>query len=155
MKTNIGLLKADLVIQKILASIYFFCGLIGMILHSLLFIAMILQFIIGVWQLISAVIHIITGHIEDRVYYLLSVIMLFLLIGLYLFLNEARILPDSIFLAILGLIIIPAGLGVWYLSITQRHYNALTNAPLSEEQLSTLNMESILDSDELLKNKEL
>lgn len=155
MKTNVRLLKVDLVIQKILGGIYLACGLMGMAIHPLLFIAMILQLIIGIWQVLSAIILVITTSSRERIYYLLSVVMLFATTAAFVFLNDAGILPDSVLLAILGLIIVPVSLGIWYLNITQRHYDALINAPLSESKLNTPDMESILDSDELFKSNKL
>ncbi len=147
MNAGIRFLKVDLIVQRIILGVYFTVGLLGMIVHSFLFLALLMQIVIGIWQVISAFVLTLSGN-KRRVTYLLAVVSFFILLACGVALVSNRAIPESVFLFIVGLVIVPMVFAIWYYVITQIHYNEAILNPSQNEDLK-IEMEDILDSEEL------
>ena len=109
-------LKVDYAIQSIL---FLLIGL-GVFLMPFkgegLFLSLYTYLIIGVWQPLSGIIHILISPSEDRARYLVTVF--FYLLGLFLFAQVIGIVALNMIYSAGSLMI-----AVWYFVITQRAYD--------------------------------
>ena len=149
MKIGVGFLKIDLIVQRIIGLVYLFTGLLGFVIKGLLIIALLTQLVIGIWQVLSALVITIVNKEKKRITYLISVVCYFIIVGFTTMLNERSIIDDNIFMLIAGLIIIPIAFGVWYYLITLKGYQQLSKDPTLNNEFIN-NLEDVLDSDELL-----
>jgi len=147
MNVGIRFLKIDLIIQRIILGVYFTIGLLGMVLHSFLILALLTQIVIGLWQVISAFVFTLSGN-KRRATYLLAVVSFFILLACGISLVSNQVLPESFLLFIVGLVIVPMVFAIWYYVITQTHYNEAILNPKGNEDLK-IGMEDILDSEEM------
>lgn len=146
-------LKVDLVLQKVLIAIYFITGLGGFVVPGLFMLAMLIQFLIGIWQVFNAFFFVIKIQHKPRINYLIGVLAYFILSGMAgLFISQQTILIGSGILAPIGVVLIPIAFMIWYFVISNRYYqNAIKQAP-SDYSLAA-EMEGVLDGNEIFKNQ--
>ncbi len=153
MKVGIGFIKVDYYAQLILGLSYLLTGLAGIIIPGLWLLTIIIQFFLGVWQVLSGFSLALANQDKERFLYLVFVVLYLVLIFGGATLGNYVSLPRGFGegFAIFALFAIPIGLGVWYFIITKREYIMLCDKPLNAPGIN-LKMDDILDSDELLKN---
>lgn len=151
MKAGLVFLKVDLIFQLILGAIYLFTGFLGLVVQGFLMIALLAQLAIGAWQMMSALFFVILNREKQRITYLISVVCYLLLVGSVVALIDSSAIEGSLFLFIIGLVVIPIIFGAWYYLITLRYYQQILKNPALDGALIT-DMEGILDSDELIEN---
>ena len=149
MNKGLGFLKVDIVLQQIIGGIYLFTMLLGIITPGAILVAMLLQLALGGWQLISTLTHSINGHVKSRTTYIASVLCYFIVLIIGSLLIANNMIRENTILFVLGLIIIPIILAVWYLIISKKDYKERSRGPIHHKAYAP-DMEDILDSEEIL-----
>lgn len=147
-------INVDFLIQIVIGTIYISSVILGVVVQDFLLFALLLQLLIGGWQLISAIVMVLLNKDMKRRIYLSIVFVYFVLGGGISSLISFRLFDDfnSIFYFVfIGLI--PFCLAIWYFRITWETYQYFANRS-SLEIDPTFDMDNILDSQELGKNKE-
>lgn len=150
MSKGLRFVEIDLLIQRVVGSVYLFTGLLGLISPVFLIITLLTQIILGGWQVISAiVIAIINKSMERKIYLLFVFTYLFTssIISFYVLENSI----NSVFgLFIFGGVIIPFGCAVWYYLLTVKTYKIMLQHPDLDVNYIQ-DMEKVLDSGELIR----
>ncbi|MEM6966837.1 MAG: hypothetical protein AAF573_18880 [Bacteroidota bacterium] len=143
MKGYIRFLKVDIAIQTILL----ICVVPCLVLYFLIGFPLIS---LGAWQILSALVAWFTIKSKAHKKYLIRSIS-YVSVGLLLIYNNDYLSYElGLFLVVVGLIIIPIGIAIWYYDLTKKTLKTLKENRVIEYEYGAF--DNVLDSDEILHN---
>lgn len=125
MKRGYKFLRADIIIQWILMSIYILVGLGALVDREIMIFLLIVQFFLGGWQLLSGVILFALTRHQSRINYLLTVAAYFGLFALGSMLVSQGVIKDTKVLMVISTILVPMAIAIWYFITTQSDYKQI------------------------------
>ena len=140
-------LTVDLIIQRLIGAIYILAGIGALIDREGIIFLLLVQFFLGGWQILSALIVTAIRKNKQRLPYFVAVAIYFsfLIFGGMLMDQQyfARELRKTIMT--IGFILIPMSYAIWYHVITTVDYQNSRNSRIGYESQDHTNLEGILD----------
>ncbi|MGK0364547.1 MAG: hypothetical protein ACI85O_001604 [Saprospiraceae bacterium] len=127
MKAPKGFLTADYWIQTIIGIP---CAIFSLVIYGI-----ILLLPLGIWQVISSLVLVFGYKDKKRIPHLIFTVIWFVVLALTIFINI-----ESFALYLFYFILLPAGVAIWYYSITYNDYLLINGKSRNAEE-----MENILD----------